>query len=279
MRNDCAPGQMSKDILSELHSCEIISPDEEKKLFKEYRRIKNIAKREQIRVKIIKSNLRLVYRLACDYSNLTRLPVSDFYSAGKFGLLTAFNKYSPESPVKFASFAIWDIRWEMQQFIASSDAIHIPPKVRQKLMKLRRDGKGKPSDIQFGEEAARALTPMASMEAALPDGTGEPFHSIIPEPSEEPDNPFDDPWASKSLEEAMGIALDEHEKMVMSALYGLKGYEMSTREIGEMIGVSKEHIRTIKNRALAKLRNSSLIQELYEECTGCHDKYLSQPMT
>jgi RNA polymerase sigma factor (sigma-70 family) len=263
-------GGTPKTIFDELRSCKILPDATERELFKIYRTTKNRAHREAIKLRIVKSHLRFVFRMACDYASNYQLPVTDFYSAGKLGILTALNEYDPTSRTKFGSFAVWHIRWQMQQFIDTADPIHLPPKVRQRVLKAKKEGKPV-SSIMFGEEAEAVLYHTGSTSDRIAEDSSITVEDTIASPKDEntaEENAFLDPAVRKMLLEAIEETLDPREISIIKASFGMDGFDMSSKDIAACTGVSKAHVRTLRLAALEKLRQNSKLQELFEECTG-----------
>ena len=113
---------------------EIIGHRAESACFQAYHTSKDDGIREAAKLKIIKSNLRLVLKFAMDYHNVTGLPITDFYTEGKLGLMESFYKYDYRAGVKFASFAIWEIRRHMSMVVQGRDLVHVPVRQRKRVL-------------------------------------------------------------------------------------------------------------------------------------------------
>lgn len=261
-------GGTPKSIFAELHACKILDDSAERALFKLYRETKNQAYRSNIKLRIIQSHLRFVFRMACDYASVYQLPVSDFYSAGKLGLISAIDEYDPEQKTKFGSYSVWAIRWQMQQFIDQSDPIHLPPKVRQRVLGALKRGKPA-SSVMFGEYAENVLHHTGSTSDKISDDGNLTVEDIIADKTDADIDPtFLDPAIRTILSETMQETLNQQEMSVLCASFGFNGYDMTNKDIAACTGVSKAHIRKIKLAALSKLSKNSKLQELFEECTG-----------
>ena len=119
-----------------------------------------------------------------DYYNVTGLPIVDFYTEGKLGLLESFYKYDYRTGVKFASFAIWEIRRHMSMVVQGRDLIHVPVRQRKRVLKAMKDGL--PMDMNYGTEAINAIMGPDSLDHPMGDeGEGSTFllHDVIPDDS------------------------------------------------------------------------------------------------
>lgn len=261
-------GGTPKTIFAELHACKILDDATEREMFRIYKKSRKRSYRETIKLRIMQSHLRFVFRMATDYAARYQLPVTDFYAAGKLGLMTALETYNPDEATKFGSYAVWYIRWQMQQFIDTSDPIHLPPKVRQRVIKAKKEGKPA-SSVMFGEEAEAVLyNTCSTYDRVTEDGSVTIEDTLTDTSDAEVDTTFLDPAVRETLLAAMKETLDERELSVVCSSFGFNGYDMTSKDIAACTGVSKAHIRTIKMAALEKLRKNANLQELFEECTG-----------
>lgn len=250
-----------KELIAEVARYEIIGHRAETACFKIYHTSKDEGIREAAKLKIIKSNLRLVLKFAMDYHNVTGLPIVDFYTEGKLGLMEAFYKYDYRTGVKFASFAIWEIRRHVSMVVQGRDMIHVPVRQRKRVLKAMRNGL--PVDMMnYGTEAKNAIMGPDSLERPAKDGDDESaflLHEVIPDETPET-NPeqhaiLEDMRAGLDIE--MSRVLNPVENRLLRALYGLDGDGSSFDEEAANTGTSKEWVRRTKNQAIEKLRDSN----------------------
>lgn len=258
----------TKLLIEETSKYKILGADKEREYFKEYRSTKSASRREYILAEIMKSNLRFVLTMAKDYHKVTGLPINDFYSEGKLGMLEAFYKYDYTSGVKFISFAVWEVRRHMAILVQNSDSLHIPVKIRKRVLDALKHGESIDS-IQYGKLAANAIGEQTSLEAPAKktDEIGNPLTvgDMIASGDEDVDAEYGRELVRERINEAMQYNLAPEESKLMKELFGLNGYEQSVADIAAQTNTSREQIRRIKNAALAKLRKSSIMEELNEE--------------
>lgn len=255
-----------KELIAEVAGYEIIGQRAETVCFKVYHTSDDEGMREAAKLKIIKSNLRLVLKFAMDYHNVTGLPVVDFYTEGKLGLMESFYKYDYRTGVKFASFAIWEIRRHMSMVVQGRDLIHVPVRQRKRVLAAMRDGV--PMDeLNYGAEAKSAILGPESLEKPVgKDGENSAFlmHEVIPDESIE-SNPeksaiLEDMKAGLELE--MTRTLTPVENSLLRALYGIDGNGSSFEEEAANTGTSKDWVRRLKNQAMEKMRDNRRLNVL-----------------
>ncbi len=104
---------------------------------------------DEARTRMIQSNLRLVAKIAKDYSG-RGIDFLDLVSEGNIGLMKAVDRYDPERGVKFSTYAAWWIKNGMRRALAtSSTVVRVPENMANRAFKLHRE-----EDI-FGGELGR----------------------------------------------------------------------------------------------------------------------------
>lgn len=253
------------ELLAEAASYEIMSRRVENAYFQAYHTSKDEGVRESAKLKIIESNLRLVLKLAMDYNKVTGLPITDFYTEGKLGLMEAFYKYDYRKGVKFGSFAIWEVRRHMSMIVQGRDLVHVPVRQRKRVLKAIRDGL--PMDMNYGTEAMNAILGPDSLDMPVgEDGENSTFllHDVIPDDSSD-SNPEKNTIMEDmrtGLEAEMSRVLTPIENRLLRSLYGLDGDGCSFEEEAANTGMSKDWVRKIKNQAIEKLRDSKRLNVL-----------------
>lgn len=260
-----------RELISEVSKYEIIGQQAETACFKIYHTTDNTGVKEAAKMKIIKSNLRFVLKFAMDYHNSTGLPIVDFYTEGKLGLMESFYKYDYTAGVKFASFAVWEVRRHMAMLVHSRDLIKVPVRQRKRVLEALR--KGKPLNMNYGEEAANAIMGPQSLDLPVGesnDGTSILLHEVIPESDPEANLEREPVMESirNHLEDEMKRVLNPIENNLLHSLYGIDCDETSFEQEAEYVGSSKECIRRLKNRAIEKLRDSSNLAILRDSFAG-----------
>jgi RNA polymerase primary sigma factor len=227
--------------------------------------------------RLVTANLRFVISYVKKYQG-RGLNLAELVCIGNEGLLKAVKKFDPDRGVKFISYAVWWIRQTVLQALAEQTrSVRIPLNQNSNLVKLSRTetrlsqelGRS-PTDREIAEEmeepveTVRALRRVASGELSLDaplDRTerdsstfGERFATTG---EDEIETDVEEQARREFLEKMFGKYLTERERKILVLYYGLDdGEEMTLEEIGDLLGVTRERIRQIRNRAFEKLRGS-----------------------
>lgn len=224
--------------------------------------------------RMIRSNLRLVVKIARDYSNLG-LPLLDLISEGNIGLIKAVERFDPSKGGKLSTYAAWWIKQSIKRALANqSKTIRLPVHLVDKIAKIRRvalqmtEELGRePTDEELAEElgltAAKVSTLKtaavrpASLDATIGDDDSTELIEIVGDA--EAQDPFE-MLRDKNLHDEVGDLLgilDERERRILNSRFGLDGSTPRTlEEVGEKFGVTRERIRQLQNIALGKLRRA-----------------------
>lgn len=255
-------------LMEETAKYRILGRKLESEYFERYHNETDPRQREKLLVAIIKSNLRFVLTMAKDYHRMTGIAINDFFAEGKLGLFEAFNKYDHNSGIKFISFAVWEIRRHMQLLVQNSDTVRVPVKIRKRVLETIKTG-GNVASIQYGTLAANAIGDQTSIDepAKKGDDMGNPMSvgDLLPAIEDPIDKNYSDECVRYAIDEAMSISLAPEESSLVKELYGLNGYEMDVSDVATRLSSTRERIRHIRNAAMAKLRNSSMLAELRDE--------------
>ncbi len=223
---------------------------------------------------MIRSNLRLVVKIAHDYANLG-LPLLDLISEGNIGLMKAVERFDPAKGGKLSTYAAWWIKQSIKRALANqSKTIRLPVHLVDKIAKMRRvsmqmsEELGRePTDHELADEigiSASKVTQLktvairpASLDAPISEDDSTEFSEIVGD--ESADTPFEMLREKNLLNEIDGLmdVLDEREKKILTARFGLDGGRSRTlEEVGRKFGVTRERIRQLQNIALLKLRKA-----------------------
>jgi RNA polymerase primary sigma factor len=227
--------------------------------------------------RLVTANLRFVISYVKKYQG-RGLNLAELVCIGNEGLLKAVKKFDPDKGVKFISYAVWWIRQTVLQALAEQTrSVRIPLNQNSNLVKLSRTETAltqklgrSPTDREIAEEmkepveTVRALRRVASAELSLDApldksdrdsaSFGERFSG-----ADEGDIEIDVESQARRefLEKMFESYLTERERKILVLYYGLDdGEEMTLEQIGELLGVTRERIRQIRNRAFDKLRGS-----------------------
>jgi len=228
--------------------------------------------------RLVTANLRFVISYVKKYQG-RGLNLAELVCIGNEGLLKAVKKFDPDKGVKFISYAVWWIRQTVLQALAEQTrSVRIPLNQNSNLVKLSRTETAltqkfgrSPTDREIAEEmkepveTVRALRRVASAELSLDApldksdrdsaSFGERFSG-----ADETDIELDVEAQARRefLEKMFEKYLTERERKILVLYYGLDdGEEMTLEQIGELLGVTRERIRQIRNRAFDKLRSST----------------------
>ncbi len=237
---------------------------------------------ETARAKLIRSNLRLVVKIAHDFKGLG-LPLVDLISEGNIGLMRAVEKFDPSKGAKLSSYAAWWIKQSMRRGLANqSRTIRIPVQSAGKISKIQTSRNKlaeqlgrEPTDKEIAKETNLTERTVSGLRLGKPStislqdpiqhGEDGEFRDIIPdEKSLAPDEIVKDEETLKHML-ALTDRLDERELTILRLRFGLNGERPRTlEEVSQTIGRTRERVRQIQNQALEKLRQM-LDEDLGEE--------------
>jgi RNA polymerase sigma factor (sigma-70 family) len=226
------------------------------------------------REELVEAFLPLIAGVARVYRGSSSITRVELMQEGVVGLLRALERYDPTLGVPFWGYAAWWVRQAMQQLIAElTRPTVLSDRALRHLAQLKRahhaylqqhghepTGNQLASDTglthaQVGELLALDRIPQ-SMDEPVKGGEGElgAFGELLADPlAEDAYEQLLDDSETEQVRALLG-SLNQRERMILRARYGLDGPEQSLREIGERIGLSGERVRQIENRALGKLR-------------------------
>ena len=229
---------------------------------------------QKARAWMIKANLRLVVKIAHDYSNLG-LPLLDLISEGNLGLMKAVERFDPTKGGKLSTYGAWWIKQSIKRALANqSKTIRLPVHLIDKIYKLYRASLAmseelgrEPTDEELSEEIGISSAKLsrlktvsirpASLDAPISDDDSTEFGEIVgDEDAQTPFELFRDKSMRGELSELLEV-LDDRERKIIFKRFGLDGGKPKTlEEVGKNFGVTRERIRQLQNIALAKLRRA-----------------------
>jgi RNA polymerase primary sigma factor len=228
--------------------------------------------------RLVTANLRFVISYVKKYQG-RGLGLAELVCIGNEGLLKAVKKFDPDKGVKFISYAVWWIRQTVLQALAEQTrSVRIPLNQNSNLVRLSRVDTAltqtlgrSPTDEEIADEMGepvdtiRALRRVAASELSLdaPLDRGDRDSASFGErfagsEAVEIEEEVESQARREFLEKMFEKYLTERERKILYLYYGLdEGEERTLEEIGSMLGVTRERIRQIRNRAFEKLRESA----------------------
>lgn len=231
---------------------------------------------------LVKSNLRFVVTVAKRYRGFG-VSFLDLINEGNLGLIEAARRFDPKKKVRFISYAVWWIRQSMMNALSSlSRPVRLPTKINAVLYKVAarfRDADEKPtleelsvhvgirpSELLVIMEAGGEAVSLSQQIAPGKEGMLEDFlvQSIIPSAEQE----IAGKLMKENLEQAL-LDLGNREQEVLKLRYGLGEEDSFTlQQIADRIGLSRERVRQIEEKALQKLRKSPRASSLLTAYSG-----------
>ena len=230
--------------------------------------------------KLVRSNLRFVVSVAKKYQN-QGVSLSDLINEGNLGLIRAGHKFDETKGIKFISYAVWWIRQAILQALAEQSRIVRVPLNRAGT--LHRIGKRASALLQeLGREATHAEIAEGmdiseeevaktmsisqvhlSLDAPLTPGEDNRLLDYLADTvSPTPDEQTIEKALTQAIEDSLG-SLKEREAKILRLYFGLDVHEpMTLEEIGTLLGITRERVRQIKEKALSRLRHVSRARAL-----------------
>jgi len=256
--------------LSDVSKEEMITPDEEVRL------AKLIKKGDQVALnKLVNANLRFVISVAKQYQG-HGLTLEDLIAEGNMGLITAAKRFDETKGFKFISYAVWWIRQSIMQSIAeNSRVVRLPlnkvsaiQKIAQAYSKLEQHHERAPSNSEIGEYLETNSESVAdlftysqkqvSMDAPLVEGEDNSLLNVLEnQGSSSPQDQLLRESLCRDIDRVL-VSLKAREAEVIRLSFGLNGEPpMTLEEIANRLGLTRERIRQIREKALRVLRKKS----------------------
>ena len=270
-----APSEPERDILDqylyEVSTYPLLKGTEELDLARKIRAGDPDALQE-----LVKRNLRFVISVAKKYQN-RGMGLSDLIGEGNLGLLTAARKFDPDQGVKFISYAVWWIRQSILAALARHGrTVRVPLNRTADLSRitrisetLRQDLRREPTPEEIAAntglsvDVVRSLAALNTAEVRL-DSPLEPEHerSTIDRFMADEQGGPEEQAMERFLTEQIDLALrtlPARDARVLRLYFGLDGgREHTLEEIGGMLGVTRERVRQLRDRALKRLREGQV---------------------
>jgi RNA polymerase primary sigma factor len=252
-------------FMNEIGRHKLLTAAEEVELAKRVERGDKAAKE-----RMINSNLRLVVSIAKRYQGHS-LPLGDLVQEGIIGLNRAVEKFDWRRGFKFSTYATWWIRQACQRAISNqSRTIRVPAHVHERRVKLARvarrieaESGREPTneelaeaagfELQHVEEALGAVEASVSLNQAVGEDGGGELGDLFADPAApDPAEEAGETLRRQAVRRALGT-LPELERRVLELRFGFDGEQQSLDAIEQELGISRERVRKLEQRAFAQL--------------------------
>jgi RNA polymerase primary sigma factor len=228
---------------------------------------------------LVKANLRFVVSVCRNYQN-QGLPLCDLINEGNLGLIRAARRFDERKNFKFISYAVWWIRQAILQALAEQSrivklplnrvgTIHRIGKMQSRLeQRLRRTPNPAEiaSELKIGlDEVLESLkigNKHLSLDAPLTGGEDGRLMDLMRTNDGSPDGDYVSVSLREDVERTLAT-LDQREREVIRLYFGIdEGLAHTLDEIGRRMGLTRERVRQIKERAIRRLKHISRSKRL-----------------
>lgn len=184
--------------------------------------------------KLIEANLRFVIVIARQYQG-KGLSMEDLVSEGNMGLMKAASRYDATRGLRFVNYAVVFIRRQIEKALDKESA--------EQRVESMRDGQTRSVDAPLGSKANVSLLSV-----------------LVNADSPMADQRVYDANLAEAIEQAL-TELNERERAVINAYFGIGEERMTMAEIGEQMGLKRERVRQIRDRATRRMRKIIAIRK------------------
>lgn len=255
--------------LTEIGRLELLTMDEEVELAQRIRHGDEAALK-----RLVEANLRFVVSVAKQYQN-QGMSLNDLIDEGNIGLMKAAQKFDETRGFKFISYAVWWIRQSILQAIAEQSRIVRLPlnqvgslnKINREINKFEQENQRKPSLTELAnatqieeekiDQSLMADSHHVSIDAPFQEGEDNSMVDIMAGGDDSrTDKQVDHESMALELENVLRKVLKDREITIIRECYGIGCHEKGLEEIGDQLGLTRERVRQIREKSIAKLRDS-----------------------
>ena len=265
-------GNRSLDVyLHEINKTPLLKREEEQELARQIRKGDKGALDQ-----LVKANLRFVVSIAKQYAN-QGLALEDLINDGNLGLIKAAHRFDEKRGYKFISYAVWWIRQAMLQSLAEhSRIVRLPLNRAGTLYRIGKASRQLDQELgrapsageiakklKLSEEEVEDTMHIANTHVSLDDpySNDQDDSALVDYLMDDNAKMPDEHTYERALSDDMERALDtlsEREKLILMLYFGLNNKDpLTLEEIGKKLGLTRERIRQIKEKAIIRLRHSS----------------------
>ena len=258
--------------LVEIGRAPLISIDEEIELAQKIK--KGGRDGERAKEKLVTANLRFVVSVAKQYQH-QGLSLTDLIDEGNIGLVKAAEKFDETRGFKFISYAVWWIRQSILQAIAEQSRIVRLPlnqvgslnKINREINKFEQEFQRKPSLAELSsatkieeekiDQSLMADSHHVSIDAPFQEGEDNSMVDVMAGGEDSrTDKQVDHESMALELESVLRKVLKDREITIIRECFGISCHEKGLEEIGDQLGLTRERVRQIREKSIAKLRDS-----------------------
>ena len=257
-----------KAYFGDIGKIPLLTREEEKTLAQRVRKGERDAER-----RLAEANLRFVVSIAKNYRN-RGMPLPDLINEGNVGLMKAIQHFDPERGVRFISYAVWWIRQSITEALQEyRSLIHIPAnRVEDANRRMRAEQAltqqlgHEPSTSELANELGVTRSEADRFEGDTPSflslehpiGDPDEDRTMGERLADEEAPPLESLVQLSALRSDVSEALEDlpqKERRIIELRFGLRGKApLTLQEAGRKLGLSRERIRQLENRALGRLR-------------------------
>lgn len=264
--------------LVEIGRAPMVSIDEEIELAQAIK--KGGKEGDRAKNKLVEANLRFVVSVAKQYQH-QGLTLTDLIDEGNIGLIKAAERFDETRGFKFISYAVWWIRQSILQAIAEQSRIVRLPlnqvgslnKVNHEINKFEQENQRRPSVEELADrtgvdeekinQSMAASGHHVSIDAPFGDDDDNAMVDVMSSGDDgRTDKNVDHESMAMEMKQVLSKVLKDRERQIVCACYGIGETEKGLEEIGDKMGLTRERVRQIREKSIAKLRDSGQIKIL-----------------